>query len=161
MRKTRLLGLALTLSACGGEDGPETYAIASDPFCQEVMPRVEAFLARAAAENPAPDYESYGGRVVVAAIGELRDGMMVLTTTDHGSTQHQQFVNLMPLIEYDEALQPRPYLAESWDVAPDLTEIIFHLRRDVVWQPDGPGFARLSVVDATGRVDRVTVRLRE
>ncbi|MTD95198.1 penicillin-binding protein 1C [Hyphomicrobium sp. xq] len=32
--------------------------------------------------------------------------------------------------------------------------------RQVVWQPDGNGFVRLSVVDAKGRVDRVTVRLK-
>ncbi len=142
MKKTLVVGLALALAACGRGGEPERYPIAADPFCQQVMPRVEAFLARARAENPAPDYESYGGRVVVAAIGELRDGMMVLTTTDHGSTQHQQFVNLMPLIEYDEALQPRPYLAESWEIAPDLTEITFHLRRDVFWHDGEPTTAR-------------------
>ncbi len=33
-------------------------------------------------------------------------------------------------------------------------------RRDVTWQPDGRGFVKLSVIDAKGRVDRVTVRLR-
>lgn len=33
-------------------------------------------------------------------------------------------------------------------------------KRDVVWQPDGRGFVKLSVIDAHGRVDRVTVRLR-
>jgi len=32
--------------------------------------------------------------------------------------------------------------------------------RHVVWQPDGNGFVKLSVVDAKGRVDRVTVRLK-
>ncbi len=32
--------------------------------------------------------------------------------------------------------------------------------RQVVWQPDGSGFVKLSVVDAKGRVDRVTVRLK-
>ncbi len=32
--------------------------------------------------------------------------------------------------------------------------------RQVAWQPDGPGFVKLSVIDAKGRVDRVTVRLR-
>ncbi|HWK33365.1 MAG TPA: hypothetical protein VNR51_06765, partial [Hyphomicrobium sp.] len=32
--------------------------------------------------------------------------------------------------------------------------------RQVVWQPDGNGFVKLSVVDAKGRVDRVTVRLK-
>jgi penicillin-binding protein 1C len=33
--------------------------------------------------------------------------------------------------------------------------------RQVVWQPDGGGFVKLSVVDAKGRVDRVTVRLKD
>lgn len=32
--------------------------------------------------------------------------------------------------------------------------------RQVVWQPDGSGFVSFSVVDAKGRVDRVTVRLK-
>jgi penicillin-binding protein 1C len=32
--------------------------------------------------------------------------------------------------------------------------------RQVVWQPDGSGFVKFSVVDAKGRVDRVTVRLK-
>ena len=33
-------------------------------------------------------------------------------------------------------------------------------RREVLWQPGGLGFARVSVIDAKGRTDRVTVRLR-
>lgn len=33
-------------------------------------------------------------------------------------------------------------------------------RRDLVWQPGGRGFFKLSVIDAEGRMDRVTVRLR-
>ena len=32
--------------------------------------------------------------------------------------------------------------------------------REVEWLPAGPGFVKLSVIDAKGRVDRVTVRLR-
>ncbi len=32
--------------------------------------------------------------------------------------------------------------------------------RQVFWKPDGPGFVKLSVIDAKGHVDRVTVRLR-
>ena len=32
--------------------------------------------------------------------------------------------------------------------------------RQVVWQPSGPGFVKLSVIDAKGRVDRVTVRMK-
>jgi penicillin-binding protein 1C len=34
-------------------------------------------------------------------------------------------------------------------------------RRELAWQPTGGGFVRLSVVDAKGRVDRVTVRLKQ
>ena len=33
-------------------------------------------------------------------------------------------------------------------------------RREAVWEPDGRGFVKLSVTDAKGRVDRVSVRLR-
>ncbi len=33
-------------------------------------------------------------------------------------------------------------------------------RRELVWQPQGRGFFKLSVIDAKGQVDRVTVRLR-
>jgi penicillin-binding protein 1C len=32
--------------------------------------------------------------------------------------------------------------------------------RETTWQPDGRGFVKLTVVDAKGRVDRVTVRVR-
>lgn len=34
-------------------------------------------------------------------------------------------------------------------------------RREVVWTPQSAGFVKLSVVDANGRVDRVTVRLKK
>ena len=34
------------------------------------------------------------------------------------------------------------------------------LRREIEWQPDGRGFAKLTVIDAKGHADRVTVRLR-
>jgi len=33
-------------------------------------------------------------------------------------------------------------------------------RREIFWRPSGKGFVQLSVIDAHGRVDRVTVRLR-
>ena len=142
MRRLATLGLATALFACGGDAREETYAVAGDPFCQQVMPRVEAFLARARQEHPTPGDPRYGGRLVAATIGELRDGMMVLTTTDHGSTQHQQFVNLMPLLDLDENFAPRPYLAESWEVNDSITEIVFHLRRDVFWHDGEPTTAR-------------------
>jgi penicillin-binding protein 1C len=32
--------------------------------------------------------------------------------------------------------------------------------RDVTWQPAGTGFAKLTVIDANGRTDRVSIRVR-
>lgn len=32
--------------------------------------------------------------------------------------------------------------------------------RDVIWQPAGAGFAKLTVIDANGRTDRVSIRLK-
>jgi peptide/nickel transport system substrate-binding protein len=59
--------------------------------------------------------------------------MNAAVSTDYYATQHQQFVNLMTLIDYDESANPRPYLAESWELSPDGTSLTFHLREDVYW----------------------------
>ena len=142
MKRTWTLGAALALAGCGGGEGGAPATIASDAFCQEVMPRVEAYLSQARAEQPLPDDERYGGTLVAGAIGEILDGMMVATSGDHSSTQHQQFVNLMTLLDYDERLQPRPYLARSWEVSEDGTALTFHLRDDVVWHDGTPTTAR-------------------
>lgn len=121
----------LAAVACGG-DGANSAALA-DPFCAEVLPRVEAYQAQARADHPTPDDDRYGGTVVMATIGEITDGMNGFVTYDYAATQHQQFVNLMTLLDYDEDLNPRPYLAESWEISEDDTEITFHLRQDVFW----------------------------
>ncbi|NIV89677.1 MAG: peptide ABC transporter substrate-binding protein, partial [Actinobacteria bacterium] len=71
--------------------------------------------------------------MVVGGLGELADGMNAAVSSDFYATQHQQFVNLMTLLDYDEDLEPRPYLAESWEVADDNTSVTFHLRDDVFW----------------------------
>lgn len=129
MKRIVLLGTAITLAACGGDGA----VVSSDPFCQQVLPAVDAFMAQAGAENPTPDDPRYGGTVVVAGIGELADGMNAAVSSDYAATQHQQFVNLMTLLDYDENGQARPYLAERWDIAADNSSITFHLRRDVRW----------------------------
>lgn len=131
MKKVLTLGVAAFTAACGGEGA--RVAIPDDPFCQEVLPRVAAFMEEARAANPTPADPRYGGTLVVGTIGELADGMNAAVSTDYSATQHQQFVNLMTLIDYDERFEPRPYLAESWEVAPDYSSVTFHLRRDVRW----------------------------
>ncbi len=130
MKRSLALSSMLVLAACGGDDG----AVASgDAFCRAVLPRVAEYMERARSENPTPSDPRYGGTVVVGGYGEISDGMNAAVSTDYTATQHQQFVNLMTLIDYDEQWNPRPYLAESWEVAEDGRSITFHIRRDVFW----------------------------
>ena len=133
MRKlSMVLGTVVALAACGGGEGG-TRVASSDPFCQRVMPAVASFMAQAREKHPVPDDPRYGGTVVVGGISDLSDGMNAAVSTDYYGTQHQDFLNLMTLVEYDENAQPVPYLAKSWDVSPDGTAITFHLRDDVYW----------------------------
>ncbi|HSG07426.1 MAG TPA: ABC transporter substrate-binding protein [Longimicrobiales bacterium] len=142
MKRMVCVAAALAACACGGEGGADSVASAYGGFCAEVQPSVAAFLERSAAAHPTPDDPRYGGTLVVGAIGEISDGMMALTTSDNSSSQHQEFVNLTTLIDYDAAFEPRPYLAESWEVNDATTEITFHLRRDVFWHDGEPTTAR-------------------
>ena len=130
MKKALALGTVAFVAACGGDGGSSA---SNDPFCQQVLPRVAAYMERARAENPTPSDPRYGGTVVVGTIGEIADGMNAGVSSDYTATQHQQFVNLMTLIQYDEGANPVPHLAESWDMAEDGRAITFHLRQDIVW----------------------------
>jgi peptide/nickel transport system substrate-binding protein len=107
--------------------------VAAEPFCAEVLPRVDAWLARARSQHPAPADERYGGTVVVGSLGDLPGGMNALTSPDYAAVQHQQHVNLMTLLTYDEDLELRPWLARSWKVGDDGTTLTFRLRTDVFW----------------------------
>lgn len=131
MKKLLALGLLGAAAACGGDDSGRVAF--SDPFCAEVMPRVQDWVDQQREANPVPDDPRYGGTVVAGSIGEIADGLNSAVSSDYSSTQHQMFVGLMPLIEYDENIEPRPYLAESWEVSEDGTELTFHIREDVYW----------------------------
>ena len=150
MRQARLTrsilaaGLAVVIGACGGgeggvsrEAGPWVLdaslaeAGAGVPFCEDVTARVAEFMSQF--EGQMPPSERYGGTVVVGGISEIPNGMNNHISQDYTASQHQSFVNLMTLVKYDENLSPVPYLAESWEVADDASEITFHLRDDVYW----------------------------
>jgi penicillin-binding protein 1C len=68
-------------------------------------------------------------------------------------------------MEDDGAPAPLSFKAEggalpfTWLVNGAPVETAPH-RREAFWRPTGKGFVQLSVIDAKGRVDRVTVRLR-
>ena len=121
---------AVLVAACGS-DGPEpaTVADAPDGFCVAAMAAMDAFLG----QFPDPAGERYGGTAVAASYGEFADGMSAFTSPDYVTRQHQNHVNLMTLVQLNEALEPIPYLAESWDVNEAGAEIVFHLRDDVFW----------------------------
>ncbi len=57
------------------------------------------------------------------------------------------------IIKAEGGALPLTWLIDGNPVASD------PLRRETAWQPDGRGFAKLTVIDAKGNVDRVTIRL--
>jgi peptide/nickel transport system substrate-binding protein len=93
--------------------------------------------------DDAPDVseaERYGGTAVIAGFGDLQS-MNALTSSDYNSNNIQRYVLFMPLIRYDENVDPVPWLAERWDtvrVHPDTLELTFHIRQDVRWHDGQP-----------------------
>jgi peptide/nickel transport system substrate-binding protein len=126
------MGLILVAILGGCADEPDGAPLAgADDFCGPALERVDAFMA--SYDGPVPQGDRYGGTAVTSTVSELNVGMNGFAPVETGAAQHQMFVNLMTLIQYDEALEPVPYLAESWEVSPDLMEVTFHLRDDVYW----------------------------
>ena len=131
--RTRVLfapaAFVAVLAGCGGGDFAARSAANLPPFCQEVLPKVEAFLGG----FPHPEGERFGGTAVIGTIAEMPSGMNSLVSTDYDGSQHQTFVHLMTLVRLDENLEPAPYLAESWDFDGAAGTLTFHLRDDVYW----------------------------
>lgn len=131
------LALLTLFAACGGDYGRGSGVATSDfgGFCEDAMARVDTFIGRAESEWSTPDSTRYGGTAVVGAIGELTNGMNHFVTSNYETNDHQQFVNLMTLLQYDSTLAMQPYLAESWEVddLEDPSAITFRVRPDVFW----------------------------
>lgn len=121
----------LVVAGCGEAEPPRAAAASGSPFCAAPMARVDSFMAEYAAGRA--EGERRGGTAVAAGINELVDGMNGFAQSAYGSRQFQQFVNLMTLIRAGESLEPRPWLAESWSLNEEGTELTFRLRRDVYW----------------------------
>ena len=143
-RSILMAGAAVAMGACGAGEGRASReagpwmleatlaeAGAGIPFCEEATSRVSEFMSQF--EGQMPPSARYGGTVVVGNIGEIPDGMNNHVSQGYTASQHQNFVNLVTLVQYDEDLNPTPYLAESWEVSDDVTEITFHIRDDVYW----------------------------
>ncbi|MDH5757998.1 MAG: ABC transporter substrate-binding protein [Gemmatimonadota bacterium] len=126
----------LGLVACDSDTPSESSWV--DPFCRDTRARVDSFMAVARDRTRGMEDARHGGTAVVAGLADLPGGMNGFIAGEVMTVQHHQFVNLMTLVAFDEELNPRPYLAESWDVSPDGTELTFHIRRDVVWHDGVP-----------------------
>jgi peptide/nickel transport system substrate-binding protein len=54
-------------------------------------------------------------------------------TTEILAASIQKHVLLMTLLRNDGAIRPRPYLARSWSLNEDSTQVVFNLRTDIRW----------------------------
>ncbi|MEE9133305.1 MAG: ABC transporter substrate-binding protein [Gemmatimonadota bacterium] len=90
-------------------------------------------------EESISESQRYGGTAVVTSLNEV-SSMNHFASIDETSQELQDFVLFMTLIRYDKALEPEPYLAESWDTAGsgDKMVLTFHLRDDVRWHDGEP-----------------------
>jgi peptide/nickel transport system substrate-binding protein len=91
-----------------------------------------------------PDSLRYGGTVTIGSYSDLQT-MNSLVTQDANSASIQRELLFMALVNYDEKLNPVPWLAERWDTArvkPDTIELTFRLRPDVRWHDGRPVTAR-------------------
>lgn len=130
MKRAVQISLLATLLFAACAEGPEAGDSSAPGFCEGVQARVDSFMSTAAGGGS--EGVRYGGMAVVGAPADL-GGMNALAHGDAGAVQHQMFVNLMTLVQYDENLEPVAYLARSWDVSEDGSELTFHLRDDVRW----------------------------
>jgi 4,5-dihydroxyphthalate decarboxylase len=61
-----------------------------------------------------------------------------LVSTGYAAAQVQRHVLFTTLVRYDSLLRFRPYLARSWEISDDTTEVVFRLREDVRWHDGEP-----------------------
>ena len=76
-----------------------------------------------------------GGTAAISVLSDFQSFNPVTNThlTSDDVIKHMLFT---PLIQYDDKLQPIPWLAERWELAD--TSVTFHLRRDVRWHDGQP-----------------------
>ncbi len=119
--------VAMVASACG-ESGPR----------QDGAP---GWTSSIRAEPEVAETQRYGGTVVVGGRGDP-GSMNSLVSTDFESGQHQVHVLFVTLVSNDENYEPQPYFARSWEFDADTSEVIFHLRHDLVWHDGAPVTSR-------------------
>jgi peptide/nickel transport system substrate-binding protein len=82
------------------------------------------------------DASGRGGTVVVGMRSDF-GGFNPITSSAAYDLELNNYALFTPLIQYDDNLDPRPYLAESWEMQDD-TAVVFRLRQDVRWHDGQP-----------------------
>jgi peptide/nickel transport system substrate-binding protein len=77
-----------------------------------------------------------GGTAIVGILGNVQSFNPV-TNTASTVQDIERYMLFTPLVQFDEKLQPKPYLAESWTMDGD-TGVTLKLRRDVKWHDGQP-----------------------
>ena len=77
-----------------------------------------------------------GGTAIVGILGNIQSFNPV-TNTASTVQDIERYMLFTPLIQFDQKLQPQPYLAESWTMDGD-TGVTMKLRRDVKWHDGKP-----------------------
>ena len=85
--------------------------------------------------------------------GHLDPSVLISFPPDRSELEVEEGNDLV-MLKADGGALPLTWMVDGAPIASDPH------RREAPWTPDGRGFVKLTVTDAKGRVDRVTVRLR-
>jgi len=84
--------------------------------------------------------ESTGGTLVVGVRSDF-SGFNAITNSSQYTDELIKYALFTPIVQYDESLGVRPWLAESWELDGD-SAVVFTLRSDVRWHDGEPVDAR-------------------
>ncbi len=90
------------------------------------------------AEKPAFEGEPRRGGTLVMTSPSDFDALNPLVSTDFDTQDAARFLLFMTLVQYDADMNLEPYLAESWEVAPDGMSVTYRIRNDVTWHDGTP-----------------------
>jgi penicillin-binding protein 1C len=113
-----------------------------------------AAAVRSTGANLPPPLKRFQEATEIAHDGGYLDSAVQISFPPDRSEVEVEDVDAPVLLKADGGVLPLTWLADGAPLALDGNT------REVMWNPKGLGFVKLSVIDARGRVDRVTVRLR-
>ncbi len=82
-----------------------------------------------------PSGPTTGGTAIIAFNAEMQS-FNPLVNTDQNTNEVNYYMLFTPLVQYDAAYEPRPYLAASWEL--DSSGVTFKLNREVRWHDGRP-----------------------